>query len=79
MKLKNKLRKRLLPIVSNDSLKISDEIRFNDQVIGKVLIGNRYSFALIKLIDPEFKIFSAQSLRVKESNVQILIPSYLKI
>jgi folate-binding protein YgfZ len=74
MKLKNKLRKRLVPITSNNSLKISDEIKFNDQIVGKVLIGGQYSFALIKLFDPEFKIFSKQNLKVREFNIQILNP-----
>jgi len=77
MKLKNKLRRRLLPITSNNFLKISDEIKFNNQIVGKVLIGDQYPFALIKLFDPEFKIFSKQNLKVKESNVQILSPSYI--
>ena len=79
MKLKNKLRKRLLPIISNNSLRISDEIKFKDQIVGKVLIGNQYPFALVKLFDPEFKMFSKQNLKVKESDIQILSPSYFKI
>ena len=78
MKLKNKLRKRLLPVTSNKLLKISDEIKFNDQIVGKVLIGGQYPFALIKLFDPNFEIFSKNNLKVQDSNVQILIPSYLK-
>jgi len=78
MKLKNKLRKRLLPVTSNKLLKISDEIKFNDQIIGKVLIDGQYPFALIKLFDPNFEIFSKHNLKVQDSNVQILIPSYLK-
>jgi folate-binding protein YgfZ len=78
MKLKNKLRRRLLAITSNKPLKISDEIKFNDQVVGKVLIGGQYPFALIKLFDPEFEIFSKHNLKVQDSNIQIIIPSYLK-
>ena len=78
MKLKNKLRKRLLPVTSNKLLKISDEIKFNDQIVGKVLIDGQYPFALIKLFDPNFEIFSKHNLKVQDSNVQILIPSYLK-
>ena len=78
MKLKNKLRKRLLPVTSNKLLEISDEIKFNDQIVGKVLIDGQYPFALIKLFDPNFEIFSKHNLKVQDSNVQILIPSYLK-
>ena len=79
MKLKNKLRRRLLPIFSKTSLKVSDEIKFKESVIGRVLIGGEYPFALIKLFDPEFKEFSTQGLRVNESDVQILSPSHFKI
>ena len=78
MKLKNKLRRRLLPITSNKPLKISDEIQFNDRVVGKVLIGGQYPFALIKLFDPELEVFSKHNLKVQDFNVQIIIPSYLK-
>ena len=79
MKLKNKLRKRLLPIISKNTLKISDEIKFSQQVVGKVLIGGQYPFALVKLFDPEYKIFSKQSLKISNSDIQILTPSYLDI
>ena len=79
MKLKKKLRKRLLPITSDGSLKISDEIKFNDQIVGKVLIDGQYPFALIKLFNPDFKIFSKQILKVKESNIEILSPAIFKI
>lgn len=78
MKLKNKLRKRLLPIMSKNSLKISDEIKFNNQIIGKVLIDGQYPFALMKLFDTEFKISSNQNLKVKEFNIQVIKPPYLK-
>jgi folate-binding protein YgfZ len=79
MKLKNKLRRRLLPIISKINLKISDEIKFKESVVGKVLIDGNYPFALIKLFDPEFKEFSKENLKVNEFNVQILAPSHFNI
>ena len=79
MKLKNKLRRKLLPIISKDSLKVSDKIKFKEHVIGRVLIGDKYPFALIKLFDPEFKEFYKQELKVNEADVQILVPSHFKI
>ena len=79
MKLKNKLRRKLLPIISKDSLKVSDKIKFKEHVIGRVLIGDKYPFALIKLFDPEFKEFYKQELKVNETDVQILVPSHFKI
>jgi len=79
MKLKNKLRRRLLPIVSKNVLKVSDEIKFKESVIGRVLIDGECPFALIKLFDPEFKDFSKQNLKVNELDVQILAPSKFNI
>jgi folate-binding protein YgfZ len=79
MKLKNKLRRRLLPIVSKATLKISDEIEFEGNVIGRVLIGGEYPFALIKLFDPEFKEFVKQNLKVNKFDVKILAPYYFSI
>ena len=79
MKLKNKLRRKLLPIISKDSLKVSDKIKFKEHVIGRVLIGGKYPFALIKLFDPEFKEFYKQNLKVNKSDIQIVVPSHFKI
>ena len=48
MKLKNKLRRRLLAIKSDESIKVGNDLFFNNIKIGKVLIGSPYPFALIK-------------------------------
>ena len=78
MKLKNKVRRKLVPIVTKNNLKISDEIKFKDRVVGKVLIDGAYPFALIKLFDPGFSEFYREDLKVNETNVQILVPSHFK-
>jgi folate-binding protein YgfZ len=78
MKLKNKVRRKLIPIIAKDNLKISDEIKFKDKVIGKVLIDGAYPFALIRLFDPNFSEFYKENLKVNETDVQILTPSHLK-
>ena len=78
MKLKNKVRRKLIPIIAKNSLKISDEIMFKKQVVGKVLIGGTYPFALIKLFDPNFLEFYKEDLKVKENKVQILVPAHFK-
>jgi folate-binding protein YgfZ len=78
MKLKNKVRRKLFPIITKDNLKILDEIKFKDKVIGKVLIDGAYPFALIKLFDPAFLEFYKEDLKVNETNVQILVPSHFK-
>jgi len=78
MKLKNKVRRKLIPIIAKSSLKISDEIKFKDKVVGKVLIDGAYPFALIKLFDPAFSEFYKEDLKVNENDVQILVPSHFK-
>ena len=78
MKLKNKVRRKLIPIIAKDNLKILDEIKFKDKVVGKVLIDGAYPFALIKLFDPTFSEFYKEDLKVNETNVQILVPSHFK-
>ena len=78
MKLKNKIRRKLIPIIAKNTLKISDEIKFKDQVVGKVLIGGAYPFALIKLFDPSFSEFYKENLNVNGIDVQILVPAYFK-
>ena len=78
MKLKNKVRRKLIPIIAKNNLKISDEIKFKDRVVGKVLIDGTYPFALIKLFDPGFSEFYIEDLKVNETSVQILVPPYFK-
>ena len=76
--MKNKIRRKLIPIISKSTLKISDEIKFKEQVVGKVLIDGTYPFALIKLFDPSFSEFYKEDLKVNDTDVQILVPSHFK-
>tara|TARA_B100000767_G_scaffold157180_1_gene147766 strand:- start:861 stop:1754 length:894 start_codon:yes stop_codon:yes gene_type:complete len=78
MKLKNKVRRKLFPIITKNTLEISNEIKFKEQVIGKVLIDGFYPFALIKIFDPSFSEFYKENLKVKDTDVQILVPSHFK-
>ena len=79
MKLKNKVRRKLIPIITKSTLKILDEIKFKEKVIGKILIDGAYPFALIKLFDPDFSEFYKEDLKVNETDIRILVPSYFKI
>ena len=72
MKLKNKLRRRLLAIKTNDSIEIGSELTFNNTKIGKVLIGGSYPFALIKLFDPEFSEFKDKEILADNKKVKIV-------
>ena len=57
MKLKNKLRRRLLAIKTDEEINIGDDLNFGEIKIGKILINKPYPFALVKLYDPEFLRF----------------------
>ena len=54
------------------NLKIGDEIKYNDSVIGRILIDKPYPFALIKLFDPDFSVFKDKKLKINDSNVEII-------
>jgi len=78
IKLKNKLSKRLLPIMLIEGKLSEGEKIYNNNVeIGKVLIEEEYPFALIKYLDKNFekdKIFKAN-----DGSFKIFIPEWLKI
>ena len=72
MKLKNKIRRQLMSIKTEKDLKIGDEIKYNDSVIGRILIDKPYPFALIKLFDPDFSVFKDKKLKINNSNIEII-------
>jgi len=53
-------------------INIGNEIMFNNNKIGKVLIGDPYPFALIKLYDPEFSEFQDKEMKADNTKVKIL-------
>ena len=73
MKLKNKLRRKLLPLKSNEKLGIDSDITFNKINIGKVLINEPYPFGLIKLFDPNFSDFKNKEILADNKKVIIII------
>ena len=72
MKLKNKLRRRLLPISSSEKLNIGDEITFNNIKIGKILIDQPYPFGLLKVVDPNVEEFENKELSANNKKCRIL-------
>jgi len=72
MKLKNKLRRRLLPVETDQNLNLGDELKFNNTVIGKVLINKPLPFALVKLFDPDFSEFSDQEISINDKKAKLL-------
>ena len=76
IKLKNKLSKRLLPIILINGKLHEGESIFNKNVeIGKVLIGNDYPFALIKYLDKNFE--ENVELKTKEASISIKKPEWI--
>ena len=73
MKLKNKIRRKLLPLKSNEKLGIDSDITFNKINIGKVLINEPYPFGLIKLFDPNFSDLKNKEILADNKKVIIII------
>ena len=72
MKLKEKLRRRLLPISSTEKLNLGEEIFYNKTKIGKILIEHPYPFGLIKIIDPNIEEFEKKELLANNKKCKIL-------
>ncbi len=72
MKLKNKLRRRLLPVKSKEFLKIGEDLSFNNLVVGKILINDPYPFALIKLFDPDYSNFKNKEIDTINGKAKII-------
>ena len=76
IKNKDKLSKRLLPLlVKNGTINSNEPIISNNVEIGKVLIANKFSFALIKFKDKEFEY--NKEFKCGEANIEILKPNWL--
>ena len=73
MKLKNKLRRRLLPIKVESKINIGSEIMFDNNKIGKVLIDDPYPFGLIKLTEPDFSNFKNRLLTINGIKAKLIL------
>jgi len=77
IKLKNKLSKRLLPIVIiKGELTEGESIFYNENDIGKVLIEKDYPFALIKYLDENFN--GKSDFNTKNASIDIKKPDWIK-
>ena len=78
IKLRNKLRRRILPIEKvSGQISANDIIKYKDSEVGKIMIDKPYSFALIKVIDPDLKEFTNIELTCGNSKVKILKPEWI--
>tara|TARA_B100002051_G_scaffold31684_1_gene24541 strand:+ start:566 stop:1438 length:873 start_codon:yes stop_codon:yes gene_type:complete len=72
MKLKNKLRKKLLPIVSKENLEIGSEITLDGNQIGKLLIANPYPFGLVNISDKKMSELKNKEILVGKQRAKII-------
>ena len=78
IKLRNKLRRRILPIQKiTGEISENDIIKYKDHNIRRIMIDKPYSFALIKVVDPELKEFTNTVLECGKSKVKILKPDWI--
>jgi len=77
MKLRSKIRRRIMPITTNEELPADSEILFNKKKVGRILINKPYPFALFKLFDPDFAEFSNEDLLSNNLRIKLLKPSFL--
>jgi len=78
IKLRNKLRRRILPVQKIAGEIFEDDIiKYKDSEIGKIMIDKPYSFALIKVVEPDLKEFTNIELMCGKSKVKILKPDWI--
>jgi folate-binding protein YgfZ len=78
IKLRNKLRRRILPIkkISGEIFE-NDIIKYKDVEIGKIMIDKPYPFGLIKVVDPDLIEFVEIELVCGDSKVKIIKPEWI--
>ena len=78
IKLRNKLRRRILPVkeIAGEILE-NDIIKYKNSEIGKIMIDKPYSFALVKVVEPDLKELINTELICGESKVKILKPEWI--
>ncbi len=78
IKLRNKLRRRILPIekISGELIE-NDIIKYKNNEVGKILIDNPYPFGLIKIVEPDLKEFSNVELDCGKSKIKIQKPEWI--
>ena len=78
IKLRNKLRRRILPVKKIvGEISENDIIKYKGSEIGKVIISTPYSFALVKVVEPDLNEFTNTELICGTSKVKILKPEWI--
>ncbi len=78
IKLRNKLRRRILPVKKiTGEISENDIIKYKGNSIGKIIIDKPYSFALVKVVDPDLNEFNNNELTCGNSKIKILKPDWI--
>ena len=78
IKLRDKLRRRILPVQKiTGEIHENDVIKYKNNEVGKIMINEPYSFALVKVVDPDLKEFANTELTCGESKVKIFKPEWI--
>ena len=78
IKLRNKLRRRILPVEKiSGQIAANDIIKYKDSEVGKIMIDKPYSFALVKVVEPDLKEFTNIELMCGNSKIKILKPEWI--
>jgi folate-binding protein YgfZ len=77
MNLKNKIRKRVLPIqIISGSVEINEHISINENIVGKIISIEPHCFAVIKI--EEVNVFD-QIIPLKQGSIKITKPYWLSL
>jgi len=78
IKLRNKLRRRILPIkkISGEIFE-NDIIKYKEVEVGKIMIAEPYAFGLIKVVDPDLDNFTNSDLVCEKAKVKVLKPGWI--
>ena len=78
IKLRNKLRRRILPVEKiSGQITANDIIKYKDSEVGKIMIDKPYSFAQVKVVEPDLKEFTNIELICGNSKIKILKPEWI--
>ena len=72
MKLKNKIRRRLMPLKFQKDLQIGDELTYENKKIGTVLIDGLFPFALINLFNPDLNNFKNKEILNNKKIIKLI-------
>ena len=55
----------------------NDIIKYKEHEVGKIMINEPYSFAMVKIVDPDLKEFIDADLTCSKSKIKVLKPEWI--